>query len=274
MTRVAILGCGPAGMFAAHAATGAGCQVDIFSKPRKSYMRGAQYLHRPIPGLSTQPFKIDYRLVGSVAGYRDKVYGDDPDLPVSPQSLVGIHDAWDIREAYDNAWSEYGRSVRELDLDSDKGFEYLEEEIVGKYDIVISTVPAKLLCYNEDHVFSSEKIWSTSYVKHVGIFEEKVGEPMLDNVVICSGDPNDWWYRQSRIQGYENTEFPHTRKPVDRSMERGDGKSVWEVEKPVSTDCDCWPEIRRLGRYGSWRKGVLSHEAYYDTERWMLGEAA
>jgi len=224
-------------------------------------MRGAQYLHRPIPGLSTDPFKVDYRLVGSVAGYRDKVYGDDPDLPVSPQSLVGVHDAWDIREAYDNAWSEYSPLVRDWDASSLAGFEFLDER-VNQYDLVISTIPAKTLCYRVDqHTFKSEKIWSTDFVKHVGIFEDKIGEPIVDNVVICSGDPDDWWYRQSRIQGYENTEFPYDRKPST--------DVVWEVEKPVSNNCDCWPEIRRLGRYGAWRKGILSHDAFYNVERWL-----
>lgn len=266
MTKIAVLGCGPAGMFATHAAVGMGCSVDIFSKPRKSFMRGAQYLHKPIPGLSTDPFKIDYRLVGSVEGYREKVYGDDPDIPVSPQSLVGVHDAWDIREAYDNAWSEYGHRVRDLDVASFKGFEFLDD-IVEKYDMVISTIPAKVMCYMEErHKFTSEKIWSTDFVKHVGAFEDKLGEPIPDNIVICSGEPDDWWYRQSRIQGYENTEFPISRKPK--------ADKVWEVEKPVSTDCNCWPEIRRLGRYGAWRKGVLSHEAFYNVERWLSAVAA
>lgn len=257
MTKVAILGCGPAGMFAAHAAVGQGCDVEIFSKPRKSFMRGAQYLHRPIPGLSTDHFTIDYQLTGTIEGYREKVYGDDPDIPVSPQSLVGKHNAWDIREAYDNAWSEYGHTVRDLDVSSAKGFEFVEK-ILEDHDVVLSTIPAKQMCYG-GHVFRSEKIWSTDWVKHVGVFEDKIGEPMIDNVVICSGDPGDWWYRQSRIQGYENTEFPLSKKPPY--------EKIWEVEKPVSTDCDCWNgEIQRLGRYGSWRKGILSHEAYYATE--------
>lgn len=258
--RVAILGAGPAGLFAAHAAVQHGHDVHIWSKgdadgtgatPRKSHMRGAQYLHRPIPGLSGEPFMLDYRLEGDIAGYKAKVYGDMSDVHVSPESLVGEAEAWDIREAYDKAWELYGSSVMPLDLAVPEAGEVLEA-MIAEYDLVISTVPAKLLCYDFTHEFLSTKIWSTDYVKPIGAFER----PRVDNLVVCSGLVDDWWYRQSRIQGWENTEFPENRKP--------NGK-VWGVIKPVRTTCDCYPEITRMGRYGEWKKGVLSHESYYDT---------
>jgi hypothetical protein len=249
--NIAVLGCGPAGLFAAHAATERGNTVTVLSKPRKSYMRGAQYLHRPIPGLSSDPFKVDYRLVGSVEGYRDKVYGDMSDVLVSPETLTGIADAWDIREAYDEAWKLYGPGVEFWEANQDD-----LGDIVEDFDMVINTIPRKALCAQPDiHEFRSQKIWSTNFVKPVGVFG---GEIMPDNIVVCSGDPEDWWYRQSRIHGWENTEFPHDRKP--------NAKEVWEVEKPISTNCDCWEPVVNMGRYGTWTKGVLSDSAYYDTE--------
>ena len=254
MTRIAILGAGPAGLFAAHGAKRYGAEVDIYSKEaRKSFMRGAQYLHQPIPGLSGDPFLIDYTLEGSVEGYRDKVYGDMSDVLVSPQSLLGIANAWDIREAYDNAWEEYGSAVIDFDfsiLNNDQAL----LDMVDDYDAVFSSIPAKVLCQRpEAHSFLSQKIWSTDFVKTTDAFRTPEGR-QIDNMVLCSGDPDDWWYRQSRIQGWENTEFPHNRRPhTDR---------VWEVEKPISTDCDCHPRVWRVGRYGIWRKGVLSHTAY------------
>lgn len=248
---IAILGCGPAGLFAAHAATLAGHEVTILSKPRKSYMRGAQYLHRPIPGLSSDSFKVDYRLQGSVVGYKTKVYGDMSDVLVSPLTLTGIADAWDIREAYEAAWKLYGAEV----VYWDASFESMGE-IIHDFDMVINTIPRKLICVHHDiHTFSSQKIWATNFVKPVGVFAAEV---MPDNMVVCSGDDADWWYRQSRIHGWENTEFPHDQKP--------NAKEVWEVEKPISTNCDCYPKVHHMGRYGAWRKGVLSDSAFYETE--------
>lgn len=236
-------------MFAAHAAAEAGWDFAILSKSRKSFMRGAQYLHMPIPGLSGEPFKIDYRLDGPIDGYRDKVYGDMSDVHVSPESLVGVADAWDIREAYDAAWERYEGRIVEWDA---AGAWTLEEVTLGLgFDLVVSTIPAKLLCSNPAHEFRSQFVWATDYVKPVGVFDR----PQVDNLVVCSGYDDDWWYRQSRIKGWENTEFPDDKKPGGKS---------WHVEKPVDTDCDCKPDVLRLGRYGAWRKGVLSHEAYYD----------
>lgn len=253
--KIAILGCGPAGMFAAHAAAQLGVDFTIYSKNRKSYMRGAQYLHEPIPGLSSDPFMVEYTLKGDVDGYREKVYGDMGDILVSPESLVGISPAWDIREAYDAAWDLYGDRVVDWDATKERG---LIQHFVGSHDLVFSSVPANAICeFPKFHQFKSQIVWATEAVKSFGEFELDSDGDMVDDLVVCSGDPQDWWYRQSRIRGWENTEFPHNHKP-----HFGDGSKVHRVVKPLSTTCNCFPEIHRIGRYGVWKKGVLSHEAY------------
>lgn len=274
--KVVILGCGPAGLFAAHAAVERGHEVTIFSKPRKSFMRGAQYLHRPIPGLSGRPFQVTYDLFGPVEGYRQKVYGDTSDVLVSPETLVGVAQAWDIREAYDAAWERYNPLIRSWDF---KQGHLLFPHEVAMADMVFSTVPARLICERQSdvlgrppmatfadgkgfHSFRSAHVWVTDRIKPSGSFQYEDGGP-IDNLVLCSGDPDDWWYRASRIHGWENTEYPHNQRPP--KLQEGEG--VWEVEKPISTDCDCFPGIVRLGRYGSWTKGVLSHEAYYTADQ-------
>lgn len=258
--RVAVLGCGPAGLFAAHAAVMAEAEVTIFSKARKSFMRGAQYLHRPIPGLSGDPFEVTYELWGTVDGYRTKVYGDMGDVLVSPETLVGVAPAWDIREAYDKAWELYGHLVVDVDFASGEAW---IDNMVKEYDLVVSTIPAPVLCSNPDHKFYSQKVWVTEGLKRpmeMGFQVAGTGV-MRDNLVVCSGDPDDWWYRQSRIHGWENTEFPHNQRPA------GGEHKVHEVEKPLRHTCTCHPEVVRMGRYGAWRKGVLSHEAFEDTAR-------
>lgn len=245
--KALILGCGPAGLMAAHAARRFGIETVIVSKARKSFMNGAQYLHAPIPGASLKdPFIIDYRLVGDVAGYRDKVYGPEFEVEVSPQSLVGHHPAWDIREAYDRLWRLYGGSVRNVHLNPFAVRRLMETE---KADIVISTVPAKLLCQQRAaHTFVAETVWATSELE----------TDLSDNTVLCNGEPGVSWYRASKIQGFCNTEWPGVDYPV------GHGGRVWEVVKPISTSCDCFPTIHRMGRYGKWTKGILSHHAWED----------
>lgn len=267
--KVAILGCGPAGLFAAHAAAQAGAEFTIFSKPRKSFMRGAQYLHKPIPGLTGDSFDVTYELWGSVEGYRRKVYGEMEDILVSPETLVGTSPAWDIREAYDNAWDLYAdphdlsRSIVPVDFETGHDGVFLDT-MSGEYDLVISSIPAWLLCRNAEHSFESTTVWATEGLKRpreMG-FHDSDGHTLRDNLVVCSGDSDDWWYRQSRIHGWENTEFPQDRKPVAPQ-----GVRVHQVTKPVRTSCDCHPDIVRVGRYGQWKKGVLTHDAYDDAVR-------
>lgn len=250
--KVLILGAGPAGLFAAHAAENAGHDVIVMSKARKSFMHGAQYLHRPIPGLSkSDPFTIDYELTGDVDGYKQKVYGgtDLRGKRVSPQDLLGSHQAWDIREAYDAAWDLYGSSVLPLELVGEPGEAASLLRWAGA-DLAVSTVPAPLLCEAPGHAFAAETVWATDAAYGIA--------PDRDNLVLCSGETDHAWYRQSRIQGCENTEYPASKKPPV--------SKVWEVVKPVGTTCDCNPDIVRLGRYGLWEKGVLSDGAYYSME--------
>lgn len=261
--RVLVLGAGPAGLMAAHAATIAGHDVKIVSKDRKSYMRGAQYLHLPIPMVSGAPFQINYSLQGEVAGYRQKVYGDIR-VQVSPESLVGTHSAWDIREAYDALWEMYGKYITDYELHP-----LLLQEIMDKIepDYVINTIPLPSLCISQDHLFSSETVWVTEQFR----YDPEALGGSGDNVVVCNGERDVPWYRTSRIHGWENTEYPeHTKPPLSADK-------VHKVIKPLKTNCVCdygLGEGRWInaGRYGTWTKGVLSHSAFYDTLNLMTNK--
>lgn len=247
MTSIAVLGAGPAGLLAAHAATLNGHEVTIYSKKRKSYMRGAQYLHLPIPEAPAQSFEISYQLDGPADGYRDKVYGASSGVSVSPEYLVGTSTAWDMRAVYDHLWARYERQIQDFNI-GPLGLEDLLQDYHPK--AVISTIPRKAICANGDHVFSGTTVYVT---------EESY---TTNNTVVCSGHIKDKWYRTSTIQGWQNTEFARYDDAL-RSLIWGN--KVHQVVKPVSTDCDCFPEINFAGRYGTWTKGVLAHSAFYDT---------
>lgn len=251
--KVLILGCGPAGMIAAHAAYARGADFIVVSKARKSFMNGAQYLHAPIPGVSIKaPFQINYMLSGDVAGYRDKVYGPDSKVEVSPESLLGRHMAWDIREAYDSLWALYGSDVQDVDI-TPTILSKLKRD--WKPDAVISTIPAKVLCHDSRHKFESELVWATNELEC----------NLSDNTVMCNGEASFDWYRASRIQGFTNTEWPHHKYPLSYQGQ------IWRVEKPIRTSCRCFPDVHRMGRYGKWTKGVLSHEAWEEANKIMDG---
>lgn len=248
--KVLILGAGPAGLMAAHAAAITNNDVVIVSKQaRKSFMRGAQYLHMPIPMASTgAPFSISYQLKGTPEDYRNKVYGPDPRIQVSPEALLGSHLAWDIREAYDWLWETYGKYILHHDINPGNVTEILNQ--FSDADEVISSIPAPQICIDPAHAFQAEKVWVTEMYR---------GHSAHRNVVLCSGDPDDPWYRTSTIHEWKNTEYPADRKPPFSA------DKVHEVTKPIKTNCDCHSDIRRVGRYGTWTKGVLSHTAFYST---------
>lgn len=238
---------------AAHAAAIEGHDIVIVSKARKSYMRGAQYLHEPIPLATRSPgFQVRYNLKGSTDQYRAKVYGPGYKGTISPEELADDHPAYDIREAYDALWDAYGSYTNEDDLSKvgqiDKAIEWC------KPDLTISTIPADLLCY-ADHNFQAEYIWSHGGDTWRGIASE-------NNTVTCNGLPSSSWYRAAQIQGHITVEWPHrVRPPLE---------GVHLVTKPLKTNCVCRPEIVRMGRYGKWQKGVLSHTAFYETANLLI----
>lgn len=249
--KVLVLGCGPAGLMAAHAFAINFHDVLIYSKRRKSEMFGAQYLHAPIPGMTEGAGRsITYRLDGSVDGYRRKVYGPESRVQVSPEDLIGKHTGYDIRRTYDNLWDTYGDYVQGIEFTPD---------VVGSLvrqlnpDLTISTIPAPLLCSQEEHSFMNEKVWAIGDAPERGVFSP-VKVPK--DTVVCNGEPSPAWYRAANVFSRTTVEWPHNTKPPI--------EGVAEVVKPVKTTCTCLPYVHRVGRYGRWTKGVLSHHAFQD----------
>lgn len=231
-------------------------------------MYGAQYLHSEIPGLTdgSAPFKVEYRLDGSLDDYLWKVYGDTiPDRSaITVESLVGTYDAWDIRYAYRAAFHKYLPSINNHHIGPDTVYDILSAH---RPDLLISTIPAPVLCtQKERHAFDVRKVWAIGDAPERGTFAPRFG--IGQNVIQYNGDRDTGWYRASSISGYEAVEWPGRRKPPI--------PNVVEVDKPVGTTCDCWlsakkTKVIRLGRYGAWNRKGHTHQAYWETLR-VLGE--
>lgn len=259
--KVLVFGCGPAGLMAAHAFAMEGHDVIILSRKRKSEMYGAQYLHAPIPGMTPGAgFKVDYTLTGTVEQYRDKVYGKNRKVEVSPASLVGVHDGWDIRGTYHELWMTYGEYVQNYDVDEPNAF----SKALADYapDHVVSTIPRPVVCADERHSFQAQMAWAIGDAPERGVFCP-VKAPK--NSVRCNGEASPGWYRSATILGYSTAEWPweNGRKPPLQG--------VSEVTKPLWHDCTCFPDVQYLGRYGVWNKGVLSHEAFFQAQATATG---
>lgn len=241
--RVCILGCGPAGLLAAHACAGLGVEPVIVSRKVKSVIGGAQYLHIPVPGITRGEPEghVDFVKAGKANVYARKVYGDGTVSTSWDDYASGFHGIWSIREAYDRMWELYQSQIK----DDAVGAEELEEIMHhGGYDLVVSSINAQALCYDPSHDFTHQKV-------------EIVQESYAPNMtIIMDGTEQHEWYRSSRIFDVPGTEY---------SEGMSGSNTAQVVKKPLANTCDCWEELLKVGRYGKWQKKVLAHEAYTDT---------
>lgn len=248
---VVVLGCGPSGLLAAHAARLSGCSVTILSVKRPSPLFGCQYLHAQIPKLdSGDPHVVSYQLRGTPGEYADKVYGAD-NLPasVSPEELPGEHLAWDIRTGYVHLWEKYQHKISDVRLQASDIAPMLD---YYSADVTINTVPMPLICENPMHNFKSTKCWAVGDAPVLGQIAPSIAPPFT---VICDGTKDQGYYRASNVFGYQTVEWPGwKRKPPVAG--------VVDFLKPLATDCNCWPTVTRVGRMGKWQKGVLAHHAF------------
>lgn len=265
--RVLILGCGPAGLLSAWAVERLGGEPVIMSRKIKSPLLGAQYLHEAIPDLTGEPDGV-VRTVweGTREGYAEKVYGS-AGYATSWRLATPEREVWSLRAVYDRLWDRYQDGI--LDAEINRADLHEAERA---YPLVISTLPATVLCAPEwrkgmegiDHKFHYQSMY-------VGDFcpSKESGD-----VVVYDGRPEIPYYRTSRVFGFEQTEFtPHSMNnaafeyaPPGGSVPAASAE-LHKGIKVVATDCDCFPKIKRAGRYGTWRKGYLTHHAFRDASQ-------
>jgi len=259
MRTVVVLGAGPAGLLAAHAASKQGYEVYVLTapgpsgQPRKSQLYGCQYLHAAIPGITEgDGTPVSYVLDGSPEDYRYKVYGGGWQGRVSPDEFgpEEPHLAWDLRAAYDALWQSWLPLIKPALLNASN----VEQLFVDRSCIVLSTIPANVICRNPQHAFDTQMVWAMGSAP--GNALPYVASP---NTVWCNAHEAPRWYRAATVFGHSTLEWPQGVKPPVAGVVR--------VEKPLKTDCDCRTSSgrwHRLGRYGKWQKGVLVHTAYSD----------
>jgi FAD binding domain len=273
LKAIAILGAGPAGLMAAHACAIKGKPFAVFAigdevnGVTKSKLGGAQFLHRAVPLLNDESPDaiITYKVTGTPSGYRTKVYGDE-DVPFV--SMEHVRDgqeveAWSLLNTYDRLWEGLagkGQSINMETVDAKTVAEWLEED---KFAQIISTIPKPNLCLTyqgyvdqpKAHTFVSQRIRISN-------------EPALDleNTIVYDGTQDVSWYRTSNLFGCGSTEWGEFMR------EKALHFHTVNVRKPVRTDCRCFDgQVLFTGRFGAWRKGILTHHAFVET--WKMLEA-
>lgn len=253
--KVVVIGCGPAGLAAAHAAVGLGCEVSIIAPKKKTPQNGPVTLQHPIPDITTgHPDGYVRQLVigGSILDYRLKLYGD-VNVNINGDILRPGYDTWRVQEAYDKMWGLYSELIEDGEVaPADVNW------LVRSCDLVVSTAPANRLCYRDwpggeqpTHEFRSVPIalmFRTSYPN----------QP--DNTIIYNASDNYAWVRSSSIFGVKVTDY----KPEDCP------NPDLIIYKPLGTDCDCHPCLLRVGRYGKWHNLAWIDSAYSETREAIM----
>lgn len=257
MNKVTILGAGPSGLLAALAAEQKGHEVEIIARGEKSIIDGAQWLQKPILGLNDlqDPTMITYAKVGTVDGYAQKAYGE-PEAQVSWDSFVsGDRPGWPLLKAYDQLWDMYKDRIITYSLKPVDIRSMLDKNPDRAF---FCSIPASMLCMDlAAHDFDFQRV----------IFSD---EPYVQvpNMIVYNGRESDRWYRTSCLFGKCSTEYAIHGE--DRDAEASltlPGRR--EGIKPISNNCSCWssyPNFIRVGRFGTWRRGVLVDHAYHQAK--------
>lgn len=280
--RVAVIGCGPAGLLAAWGAARCGYKVEIFTDRKSpSTQVGAQYIHHLIPGVTTEDEAqwVTYSHVGTVQGYSKKIYGPDfPPEETSWSKFEGVVPAWPMGLIYRRLWNFFEDAIIEARIDVAR-----LEKIAQHNHTVFSTMPLdKLLTVSEerrDEFYKTEKIFGYPRMMTPGY-----RQPHGPNTIVYNGWASVRWYRQSSIFGQEWTEWPYNveaegvKEDVERYGHEYNPMLLWQAVKPVACTLPIHllipPNVRLVGRYGRWQKGVLSHEAYEDVVNHLEGASS
>lgn len=252
MKPVAILGSGPAGLMAVHAVTMTDKPYALFSKPVKSRIGGAQFLHRYIPGLTPEAPEamITYEMLGTEAEYRSKVYGRFPVPFTSWQHIQDgmTQEAWSLPALYDAMWDLWSPTINDVEVTP----QWLDDH-VDQFECVISAIPRHAICRSahglvpQPHSFTSQPI----KIKPTNML------PLRNNTILYNGSQSYSWYRCSNLFGTGSTEWGADMMPPLQDLVT--------VRKPIHTTCNCYEDVVRVGRYGRWEKGVLSHDGFFST---------
>lgn len=252
---VVVVGCGPAGLAAAHAAAGLGYPVRVIAPKAKTPQRGPLLLQRPIPGITADhPDGYIRQIVlgGGILDYSRFLYGDI-NIGINGDVLAEGYHAWRFPQVYDKLWDRYS------DLIEDRAVTPLEirEESAGDSVLWVSTAPLHRMCMVPTiHRFRSAMVEIAQHAE----FENQPD----DTIVFNAGMPGISWSRSSRIFGVEVTEWPCGHTSSGKILE------TRLIDKPISHDCTCFPRALLTGRFGAWRNETWVDTAYYDVRTALI----
>lgn len=246
MIKYHILGAGIAGLLAAKAVEDSGAEAVLYDKNQGvSTVLGLHYLHKDC-GIEDLEKVILYNLV--LHDENDEAppyvqYSNKTAVPIdnSVKDLPLKVEAFNMQDAYMRLTERFQHQIVKRDVD--RAF---VDDLLLDGNKVISSIPLPILVKNGD--YKSKIVFAHEGKPHaLGLAS------IRHNIVVYNTDRKYPWYRYSRVNGYEWTE----------TLLNGQFK----IKKVMGCNVKSFNKnLLLVGRYGKWQRGVLAHEAYYDTK--------
>jgi hypothetical protein len=233
MTTVCILGTGPDGLLAVHAADMAGVKFTLYGSRTSTEILGAQYLREPIPGMTLETALIEHNLDGDLEDYWHKAFGIESNDPLwfnganvyAEDEAGNLHYswteyAWNLRECYERLWTAYKYEIENVGTWT--GRIHPESPFVAEtlkpFDLVINTWPQPKWAGPED-VFEQRTLWRMTGT-------EAPIQLKADNTIIYDATKDVGLSRMAKVFGHSTIEWPGGHKPpID---------NLASVEVPIS----------------------------------------
>lgn len=251
MPRAAILGCDLSALLAAHACVHAGWSFHIFAEGEPTLPHATQPIFRAVPGIDIALKRVSVKSEGTEDGYRQKVYGPEFNGPLG----FGSGDAHvaDARAVYRWLWEKYAANTYNNVL-SASNYDMFTEDLSEYHQAVFSALPIGHLC-NAGHRFDTRQYWSVFDSPERGT---RSPVRVADNTIVNDGTDFVGWYRAANVFGQCSVEWP-----AHKGSARPPIPGVHKSSRAIGTNCDCYPNVIRIGDLGNWQDRLLADDVYW-----------
>lgn len=182
--------------------------------------------------------------------YGQKVYGSRK-ATTSITRMPGVIEGYDYVQAYNLLLKMFQADIKIVR----PVYEDYFHKIVGDYDFVILSMPRYHV--TPKWVNHPSAVVFFAPLPPVGF---KIPEDVGQNVVVYNANPNDIWSRTSRIITGKTSHWTTEYNKVPPFHIAG----LRQIDKVINGDVFALPEsVIPVGRYGTWKSGVLAHDAYW-----------
>lgn len=266
MAKICILGTGLAGAFAFQACKDAGIKADVYSKTEiGSAPPGAVWFHWLPSSIQAKPIKVVYTSIGFKEEYISKQWGTYRAGQTSSfPRTTRIESGFEIAPNLPKLWE--GAEITLVDSFSDVEVGKLAKQ----YDLVVQTFPTDFSVRALGKYRVRIPILTTPIsvkFEHIHLHYTKLGDVSDAQIItVYNGVDIDKWVRRTYMQDSVHTEFPSHFK-TDNWAVFPDEKVGFYMDLHPDTPPyfnQIAPKIILVGRFATWDRKYLSHQAYLD----------